>query len=418
MSESVQPTSKLLRAALRVREANMAIVLLCAIAIAIVMGGLLIIFTTPMLTSSWGGFFSHPGGTITLTLRTVWYAYEMIFQGAIIDFHATNVLLHHWSTENFAAFITPLAGTLSYATPLIVAGLGLAIGFRSGLFDIGGRGQIIGGGMAAAWVGFTFNFTPVLEISLEIIAAIIVGGLLGGFAGVLKAYTGAHEVIVTMMTNYIVVLVMGYLLIQPLFAQPGVLNGLSKTVNPSAQLPEFLSHISSTLYFNFGFVFALIAVVATQWFFDRSKTGFELLAVGRNAEAARTAGINVRRSTILTLALAGGVLGLSGMMQVAGVDHHISPTFGGSYGFDAITVALLGRNRPWGVFFGAIFFGAMATGGHIMQAVTPTNIDYSLAQVIQAVVVFCVATPALIIEMFKLREPARRAAPSAQGAAA
>ena len=106
------------------------------------------------------------------------------------------------------------------------------------------------------------------------------------------------------------------------------------------------------------------------------------------------------------------------MMQVAGVDHHISPTFGGSYGFDAITVALLGRNRPWGVFFGAIFFGAMATGGHIMQAVTPTNIDYSLAQVIQAVVVFCVATPALIIEMFKLREPARRAAVNAQGAAA
>jgi simple sugar transport system permease protein len=173
--------------------------------------------------------------------------------------------------------------------------------------------------------------------------------------------------------------------------------------------------LSSGLLLNVGFLIALVMVFVVKWFFDRSKTGFELLMVGQNGEAARTAGINSKRTTIIILCLAGAFCGLAGMLELTGVDHFLSPNFGGSYGFDAITVALLGRNRPWGVFFGAIFFGAMYAGGEAMQAFTPTNIQYSLAQVIQAVVVFCVATPALIVEIFRLTDNGRFRASGSSG---
>jgi len=395
-------SSRVLSVAVRLREANMFMVLILAFFIGLVAGGILISFTTPDVTSSWSHFFSHPGYTVGLTWDTVANAYSQLFQGALVNFHDTHQMFQNPNKANVAQFLTPIASSLTYATPLIVAGLGLAIGFRSGLFDIGGQGQILAGGLAATWAGFTFHFTPVVQVAFEILVAVIVGGLLAGFAGLLKAYTGAHEVIVTMMTNYIMKLVMGYLLIQPLFALGLIHDGQSKSILPNGQLPQFLDHLSPTLALNFGFVIAVLAVVAVQWFFNRSKTGFELLMVGQNSEAARTAGINVKRATIITLSLAGSFLGLAGMLQVAGVTHYIDPTFGGTYGFDAITVALLGRNKPWGVFFGALFFGFMYSGGHIMQA--STNIAFSLALVIQAVVVFCVATPAVVIELFRLRD--------------
>jgi general nucleoside transport system permease protein len=400
-------SSRLLALAVRVRRANMALVLALALFVGLVVGAIMIILTTPALVHSWATFFSHPGATISQNFNTVWFAYEEIFQGSLFDFHAMRILIDHPDRANLATALGPISLTLQYATPLIVAGLGLAIGFRSNIFDIGGQGQVIAGGLITGLIGFSFHLTPVLQVSLELIGAMIAGALLASLAGVLKAYTGAHEVIVTMMSNYIMLLLLGYLLITNLFARPGVKDGASKAVTPTGQLPYFFSHLSSGLLVNVGFLIALATVFVVQWFFDRSKTGFELLMVGQNGEAARTAGINSKRTTIIILCLAGAFCGLAGMLELTGVDHFLSPNFGGSYGFDAITVALLGRNRPWGVFFGAVFFGAMYAGGEAMQAFTPTNIQYSLAQVIQAVVVFCVATPALIVEIFRLTDNGR-----------
>ncbi len=397
----------ILRFAMRVRQANMFLVLVLALFMGLSFGGIMIIVTQPLLLTSWSHFFSHPGGTIASSFNTVWFAYEQLFQGAVINFHALRVLIDDPSKANLGIVLGPLSATLTYATPLIVAGLGLAIGFRSSLFNIGGQGQVILGGVLALLVGFSIHLTPILQVPLEMLAAIAGGAALAGFAGVLKAYTGAHEVIVTMMSNYTMIAILGYLLIQPLFARPGVLDGASKAVGVSGQLPYLFSHINSSLLLNVGFVIALVAVIAVQWFFNRSKTGFELLMVGQNPDAARVAGIFSKRSIIICLALAGGLLGLAGMLELTGVDHFVTPNFGGSYGFDAITVALLGRNKPWGVFFAAIFFGAMFSGGEAMQAFTPTNIQFSLADVIQAVVVFCVATPALLVEIFHLRGGAR-----------
>ncbi len=407
--------SRLLAIAVRVRRANMALVLLLALFVGLTVGAIMIIVTTPALVHSWSTFFSHPGSTISRNFNTVWFAYEQIFQGSLFNFHAMRLLIDHPDKVNLANALGPISLTLQDATPLIVAGLGLAIGFRSNIFDIGGQGQVIAGGLIAGLIGFSFALTPFLQVTLELVGAMIAGALLASLAGVLKAYTGAHEVIVTMMSNYIMVLFMGYLLITNLFARPGVRDGASKAVTPTGQLPYFFSHLSASLLVNFGFLIALAMVFVVQWFFNRSKTGFELLMVGQNGEAARTAGINAKRTTIITLCLAGALCGLAGMLELTGVDHFLTPNFGGSYGFDAITVALLGRNRPWGVFFGAIFFGAMYAGGEAMQAFTPTNIQYSLAQVIQAVVVFCVATPALIVEIFRLTDNGRFRSSGASG---
>jgi general nucleoside transport system permease protein len=399
--------SRLLQVAVRVRRANMALVLLLALFVGLTVGAFLIIVTTPTLVHSWATFFSHPGATISENFNTVWFAYEQLFQGSLFNFHAMRLLIDHPNKANLAAALGPISLTLQDATPLIVAGLGLAIGFRSNIFDIGGQGQVIAGGLVAGLIGFSWHFTPFLQVTLELVGALVAGALLASLAGVLKAYTGAHEVITTMMSNYIMVLLLGYLLITNLFARPGLKDGAGKAVTPSGQLPDFFSHLSPELLVNVGFLIAFAMVFVVQWFFNRSKTGFELLMVGQNGEAARTAGINAKRTTIITLCLAGALCGLAGMLELTGVDHFLSPNFGGSYGFDAITVALLGRNRPWGVFFGAIFFGAMYAGGEAMQAFTPTNIQYSLALVIQAVVVFCVATPALIVEIFRLTDNGR-----------
>jgi len=186
---------------------------------------------------SWATFFSHPGATISQNFNTVWFAYEQLFEGSLFNFHAMRLLLDHPNKANLANALGPISLTLQDATPLIVAGLGLAIGFRSNLFDIGGQGQVIAGGLIAGLIGFSLNLSPILQVSFELVAAMIAGALLASLAGVLKAYTGAHEVIVTMMSNYIMVLLMGYLLITNLFARPGVKDGASKAVTPTGQLP-------------------------------------------------------------------------------------------------------------------------------------------------------------------------------------
>ena len=200
---------RIMHFALRARQANMFLVLLFSLFIGLVFGGFLIILTTPALMTSWGHFFSHPGGTISSSFNTIWFAYEQLFQGALVNFHSLRLLIDNPSKINLANVLAPLSGTLTYATPLIVAGLGLAIGFRSSLFNIGGQGQVIVGGVLALLVSISFNLPPFFQVTLEIIAAVIGGALVAGLAGVLKAYTGAHEVIVTMMSNYTMVLILG-----------------------------------------------------------------------------------------------------------------------------------------------------------------------------------------------------------------
>jgi simple sugar transport system permease protein len=400
--------SALLRTATRLREAGALKVTLLAFAVGLAFGALLIILTTPALLHSWGGLFSHPGGTIALNAKAVWGDFELLFCGGVLDPRAVWAAIQHSNNANWTTALSPLSSTLTYATPLILAGLGLAVGFRTNLFDIGGQGQMFGGGLGAAYVGFTVHAPAVPLILLEVLAGIAGGLLVAAIPAVLKAFTGAHEVITTMMMNYVMISLLGYLVINAPFQRPGELEGESKSIVPAGQLPKLLGWLNSSLQVNAGFIIALIAVGAVAWFLNRSTLGFEFQMVGANPEAARTAGVSSRRVIILALVIAGGLVGLAGMAQVAGVTAYIDPTFGGTIGFDAIVVALLGRNKPVGVLFAALLFGALDAGGHYMQIYSSTNIDYSLALVIQGVIVFFVATPQLIVALFRLREKASK----------
>src|SRR6202451_2410265 len=189
---------RLLEIALRGRRATMALGLVLALFVGLLVGAFLIIVTTPSLVHSWATFFSHPGATISQNFNTVWFAYEQIFEGSLFNFHALRLLIDHPNKNNLANALGPISLTLQDATPLIVAGLGLAIGFRSNIFDIGGQGQIIAGGLITGLIGFSLNMTPILQVSLELVAAMVAGALLASLAGVLKASTGDHEGVVAM----------------------------------------------------------------------------------------------------------------------------------------------------------------------------------------------------------------------------
>ncbi|HUD70226.1 MAG TPA: ABC transporter permease [Acidimicrobiales bacterium] len=407
--------SALLRAANRIREANTLKVTALAFIVGLAFGGLLIILTTPTLLRSWGGLFSHPGGTIALNAKTIWGDYELLFCGGVFDPRAVWAAIQHSNNANWTTALGPLSSTLTYATPLILAGLGLAVGFRTNLFDIGGQGQLIGGALGATYVGFTVHAPSVVLVLLEVLAGIAGGLLVAAIPAVLKAFTGAHEVITTMMMNYVMLNLLAYLLLNAPFQRPGQSNGESKSIVPGGQLPALFGWLSNSLQVNVGFLIALVAVGAVAWFLNRSTLGFELQMVGANPEAARNAGISSRRVIIVALCIAGSLVGLAGMAQVSGINVYIDPSIGGTIGFDAIVVALLGRNKPIGVLLASLLFGALDAGGHYMQIYSSSNIDYSLALVIQGVIVFFVATPALIVAMFKLRATAQTQAALAAG---
>jgi simple sugar transport system permease protein len=284
----------------------------------------------------------------------------------------------------------------------MLAGMGVALGFSTGVFNIGAQGQLIGGALAALYVGFEVHATIWLHLPLVIIAGAVGGALVGFVPGILKARTGAHEVIVTIMLNYIVLYLLVYLLTTAPFQQPGQTNAISRTMPGSARLPHLLG---SGLRVNAGLIVAVLVLLGAAWFMRRSTLGFSFRVIGLNPDAGRTAGMDVRKVTVLVLMLSGALAGLAGMASLSGTDYFMATGYGGGVGFNAITVALLGRNRPLGVFLGSLLFAAMITGGRSMQATT--GIDLDLTTVIQAIIVFMVATPALVREVYRLRDSGR-----------
>lgn len=207
---------------------------------------------------------------IAMSGASVTDAYYAMFRGAIVDPEAAT----------FTRMIVPLTNSLFYSIPLIISGLGLAIGFRAGLFNIGGKGQIIMGALAAVWVGFSLQLPPVLHTLVALLAAMIAGGVYAGIAGVLKAKTGANEVIVTIMLNSVATLGLGYTLGQKAWQAPGSNQPITPNVDPSAQLTRLLS---APFKLHAGIIVAIIALAAFWWLMERSTLGFKIRAVGANA---------------------------------------------------------------------------------------------------------------------------------------
>jgi ABC-type uncharacterized transport system permease subunit len=328
-----------------------------AIVLAVLAGSVLIAVTDESVQKAFGYFFSRPGDTFSAIGEAVGSAYAALFRGAVWDFRA----------DDFAGAIRPLTSSLNYATPLIGAGLGVALAFRAGLFNIGGRGQMLAASVAAGWIGFGWDMPWPIHMLLAMVAGIAAGAVWAGIAGLLKAATGAHEVIVTIMLNYVAFYLLSYLLATPgLLQAPGSSNPKTPPMDSSAIMPDLLG---SRYNLHLGFVFALLAVVFVWWLLERSKLGFEYRAVGENPAAARVAGIDVPRTTVSVMLVAGGLIGLAGTSQVLGtVTTGFSSDIDAGIGFDAITVALLGRSTPFGVLAASILFGAFKAGGSVMQA--------------------------------------------------
>ena len=333
---------------------------------------------------------SQPLEMLQKAFATAGDAYWALFRGSIFD--------PQLAQDRFIEGFYPFSETLVAATPLILTGLSVALAFKAGLFNIGAQGQFIAGAIGASWVGFTFELPVVIHTLAAMAAAIIFAGMYGGLVGLLKARTGAHEVIVTIMLNYVAAYFLLWLLSTTAFLRPGRQDPLAPEVRESAQLPHLFGE---DLRANLGFFIALIAAGAIWWLLNRSTWGFRFRAVGANSAASKTAGISVARVTTSVMFIAGALAGLGGAMQILGSEPAMTAGIGGSFGFDAITVALLARANPIGVVFAALLFGALRAGGLTMQASTETPLD--LVLVIQALVVLFIAAPALIKAIFKLK---------------
>ncbi|WP_029088009.1 ABC transporter permease [Brevibacterium album] len=371
------------------------LVSLLSIAVGLLAGAVLIAASNESVQETLGYFFARPADFFVTAWHVVTEAYIALFRGAIFD----------WQATSFVRAVRPFTESLVAATPLILAGLGIALGFRSGLFNIGGQGQVILGAILAGFLGYWLTLPAGLHLVVAVLGGIAGGALWGGIAGALKARTGANEVIVTIMLNSIAGYLIAYLLKQQWFTQSGSANPQSRDVDATASLFPLLP---DPFRLNAGFLIAVAATVLVWWLLERSTLGFEFRAVGENPHAARTAGISVGRVTFLVMALAGALAGLAGASQVLGTEDKLTIGIAGSLGFDAITVALLGRSRPLGTFLAGLLFGAFKAGGYTMQAQTGTPIDIIL--VVQSVIVLLIAAPPLVRGLFRLPAPAGKEA--------
>jgi simple sugar transport system permease protein len=362
---------------------------------ALVIGALLIVFTNEDALREWAGAFRHPGQALSASFTAVREAYTALFTGALG--HPTEIAraIASGQFSEIQSSLSPLSETIVATTPLVFVGLSVALGFRAGLFNIGAEGQMNMGAVVAAAIGISFTSVPEpIHLVLMILGGFIGGALWGSIPGFLKAKTGAHEVITTIMLNFIAVSLLLYLLSTDFFAQQA--EPISKPVRPA--YPHLFG---SGLRVHLGIVVAILVAAAVAWLLRRTTIGFEFRAVGANPEAARAAGMDPSRTTVVVLTLAGGLAGLAGAGQLASVTPSLIPSFASGLGFDGIAIALLARARPAGVVAAALLFGALRAGGRSMQVITQTPIDIIL--VIQAVVIAFVAAPTLVRSLYRIK---------------
>jgi len=371
-----------------------ALISVLSVLLALVVGAIMIAFTDEDVQKAAGYFFARPGDTFAAIWQSVSGAYSALFQGSIYNFRR----------DSFAAGIKPLTETLTFATPLIAGGLGVGLAFRVGMFNIGGRGQMLIAASVAGWLAFGFELPWGLHMLVALVGGLFGGALWGGIAGLLKAKTGAHEVIVTIMLNFVAFYLVSWLLRTPgLLQAPGSSNPKTPPMKDTAifwNLKEYGYNL------HLGFVIVVAATVLVWWILSRSSLGFRFRAVGENPNAARVAGINVPSIYVYAMLISGALLGLAGVNQVLGtVTTGFTAGIDAGVGFDAITVALLGRSTPWGIFAAGLLFGAFKAGGYSMQAAEGVPVDIVL--VVQSLIVLFIAAPPLVRTIFRLPDPSR-----------
>jgi simple sugar transport system permease protein len=311
------------------------------------------------------------------------------------------------------AFLEPrgLLASFRNMVPLVLSGLAVAFAFKSGLFNIGVQGQLIVGSVVAAWIGFAVEgLPPVLHVLLALAASLLAGGIWAALAGALKAYADAHEVITTIMLNYIAVQFAGWLISTgsdgskpgPLASPESVKDAIARTpeILDSAKMPVVYS-VPPNFDLHAGIFVAIIAAILIMFLLYRTTFGFQLRMNGFSPSAAQYAGVNVKRVTILTMFIAGCLAGIAGGIQTLGVNHGYEGNQSLGLGFDGITVAFLAGNHPIGILISAFLFGAMDSGTTRMAL--NADVAKELIQVIQALILMFVAADQIIRRMYRIR---------------
>ncbi|MEW6568150.1 MAG: ABC transporter permease [Chloroflexota bacterium] len=369
-----------------------------AVLTGLILGGVFIALTSDEAYAAWS---RSPLEAIGIALGAVVRAYGALFAGSIGDPVRIVTALQSGDSLAIRRAFNPFLESLVTSTPYIFAGLAVALGFRAGLFNIGAEGQIFVGAITSAYAGYAITGLPaVIHLPLALLAGALGGAIWGFIPGWLKAKTGGHEVINTIMMNYIAFRLSDWLLSGPM-KRPNSFNPVSPTIQESAMLPRFFEQ---PIRFHAGFLLALAVAWLVYWFLFRTRWGFDLRTVGANPRAGRYAGMNIQFVMVLAMAISGALAGLAGTSEVLGVNLHLAMAFSSGYGFDSIALALLGRSHPLGVVLAALLFGTLRNGATRMQVMADIPID--IISILQAMILAFIAAPAIIRTVYRMRAPA------------
>ena len=350
----------------------------------------MVVFNTQVV-NAWSNFGADPGLAFSSVWWTIQDGYGALFNGSIFD----------TTSGNFLDGIRPLTETLRFAAPLIMAGLGVALTFRVGLFNIGATGQIMMGLAGATFVSTRLHMPMVIHMIVAVIAAVAAAAVWGMIVGILKARTGANEVIVTIMLNYVATALFTFFL-----RQPGLLLESNGGGTPKSDHPDSTAMLGSLFgsgfNLHYGVFLAVIAVAFYWWLMERSTFGFRFRMVGHNPSAARAAGIKVENTFVWALALSAGFAGLAADNQGLSLDGGLTTSIEAGIGFDAITVALLGGSRAGGVVMAGLLFGAFEAGSASMQV---AGVSPEVLGVVKALIVLFIAAPPIIRAIYRLPKP-------------
>jgi len=362
-----------------------------------IMGGILVILTSPEVYKAFGTSFI---AGISTSWNIVANTYSSLFLGAFGDPAKIGTAFSSGDKALILKAITPFLESLVVATPYIFTGIAVALGFRAGLFNIGAEGQVLVGGIAAAWAGWTFTgLSPWVHVPLAMLIGALAGGLWGFVPGWLKAKTGAHEVITTIMMNYVAYYLVYYLISAPL-RDPNEVTPKTPLILQSAHLYRFFPE---PIRFHLGFFIAIGVAILIWFILFKTTWGYEIRSVGLNPNASKYAGMNITIVTIVTMALSGAIAGMAGANEILGISWRQSQALSSGYGFDSIALALLAQNNPLGVILTALLFGFLRSGSRVMQLRAGTPIY--IINILQAFIILFIAAPAIIRTIYRLKKP-------------
>lgn len=372
-------------------------VTILAIISGLILGGLLVAITTEDVyrafnISIWEG--------IKTGFQAAGTTYQALFYGSVGNPSKIIAAVQSGDAEAIRRAVNPFFESLVVSTPYIFAGLAVALGFRVGLFNIGAEGQLfIGAATSVTAAIFLEGLPAIVHVPISLLAGFLGGGLWGFIPGWLKATTGGHEVINTIMMNYIAFRLSEYLLRGPL-KNPDGFTPVSAPIQESARLFRFFE---SPIRFHIGFFIALLFAYLVYVFLFKTTWGYTLRTVGSNPRAAKYAGMSIVQSTVVAMFLSGGLAGLAGANEVLGVNYTLALAFASGYGFDSIALALLGKSHPTGVVLASILFGFLRNGAIQMQVLAGIPVD--IISILQAFILAFIAAPAIIRTVYRLKEP-------------